>query len=398
MRKRSSFVIFTEGQALRVPLFQAGRDGILRSIMRKAPTLTLVAFMALLALGLGTLVSRAGEEASKDPLAEEAARLSEVLRNPAATGGLWPGVKEGSPPVLARAEADLRAGRRLVALQRIGDVRSDVLAATYVGERAAQVKDIPGFEAEWARMGGVLRAQLAPPSSSALDGVEPAALRALGEATLSQVRVLYDASREYGLNSMPENGLAYLGVAQAQRETVAWYRGLATRADRRPPPLRPLTAELEGLKADILKAYRPPASIDRHGEFITASATLKEAYELDEAGLRHGALLKYLQAAQRIAPLSEALPALSADALRERLAEFDRRLAAGEVDHSLGRLFLETAEADLADAEPGASPPSAVWIATDVLPRYLAALEPGRPEAPKPDSQVTVTLVRWPYT
>lgn len=366
--------------------------------MRKAPTVILVAVMALLALGFGTLVSRAGEEASKDPLAGEIARLSEVLRTPTATGGLWPDVKQGSPPVLARAEEDLRAGRRLVALQRIGDVRSDVSAATYVGERAAQAKDIPGFEAEWERMGGVLRAQLAPPSSSALEGVEPAAARALGEATLSQVRILYDASREYGLNSMPENGLAYLGVAQAQRETVAWYRGLSTRAERRPPPLRTLEAELDGLQADILKAYRPPASIDRHGEFINASATLKEARELDAAGLRHGALLKYLQAAQRIAPLRSDLPASGADALAERLAGFDRRLAAGDVDHSLGRLFLETAEADLADAKPGTTPPSAVWIASDVLPRYFAALEPARPAAPKPSPQVTVTLVRWPYT
>jgi hypothetical protein len=366
--------------------------------MRRAQTVILVAVMALLALGLGTLVSRAGEEASKDPLAEEIARLSEILRNQTSTEGIWGQVKEGGPPVLARAEEDLRAGRRLVAVQRLGDVRADVLAAAYVSERSAQAKDIPGFEAEWARMGGVLRAEIAPPSPSALDGVEPAALRALGEATLSQVRILYDASREYGLNSMPENGLVYLAVAQAQRETVSLYRALATRAERRPPPLRTLEAELDGLQADILKAYRPPASIDRHGEFINASATLKEARELDAAGLRHGALLKYLQAAQRIAPLRSDLPALGADALAEQLAGFDRRLAAGDVDHSLGRLFLETAEADLAGDEPGKNPPSSVWIASDVLPRYFAALEPARPAALKPDPQVKVTLVRWPYT
>jgi hypothetical protein len=37
-------------------------------------------------------------------------------------------------------------------------------------------------------------------------------------------------------------------------------------------------------------------------------------------------------------------------------------------------------------------------IAFDVLPRYLAALEPARPEPARPQPRFTVTLVRWPYT
>ncbi|HEX6862701.1 MAG TPA: hypothetical protein VF414_07795 [Thermoanaerobaculia bacterium] len=366
--------------------------------MRKAPVLALVAVMALLALSLGTLVSRAGEETSQDALAEEIARASALLQSHTETQGLWAETRQAAQPVLARAEKDLHAGRRLVAMQRLASVKASLAAASYLERSAAQGQDVAAFEAEWARMGGVLRAGLGKPSSTAFEGVGPAAVRALAEGTMPQVRLYYESSLEYGRASMPGDGLYYLAAAQARQEAVALYRDLATRTERRPPPLRALAAELDGLEADLLKAYRPPASIDRHGEFIGASAALKEARELDAAGLRHGALLKYLQAAQRIAPLSSELPALDGEALASRLAEFDRRLAAGEVDHSLGRLFLETAQADLGDAEPGTIPPSAVWIAADGLPRYFAALEPARPAAPKPAPQVTVTLVRWPYT
>jgi hypothetical protein len=366
--------------------------------MRKASTLILVALVALLALGLGTLVSRAGEEASKDRLAEEIASASAVLQGHTETQGLWAETRKSSQPVLARAQKDLSAGRRVVAMQRIASVKASLATAAYLERSEAHSKDEAAFEAEWKRMGGVLRADLGKPSSTAFLGVEPAAVRALAEGTMPQVRLYYESSLEYGQASMPGDGLYYLATAQARREAVSLYRELATRTERRPPPLRALTAELDGLQADILKAYRPPAMIDRHGEFIGASAALKEARELDSAGLRYGALLKYLQAAQRIAPLSSETSALDAQALAKRLDEFDRRLAAGDVDHSVGRLFLETARADLADAEAGTTPPSAVWIASDVLSRYFAALEPARPVAPPPAPQVTVTLIRWPYT
>lgn len=366
--------------------------------MRKAPTIALVALMALLALSLGTLVSRAGEEASKDPIAEEIARASAILQSHAEKEGVWADARQSSQPLLARAEADLRAGRRMVAAQRLGSVKTSLATAAYVSERSAQGKDEALFAAEWERMGGALRADLAPPSPTALEGIEPAAVRALAEGTMPQVRLYYESSIEYGRSSMPGEGLYYLASAQAKREALALLRSLSTPTERRAPAVRPLTAELDGLEADILKAYRPPAMIDRHREFISASAMLKEARELDAAGLRYGALLRYLQAAQRITPLRSDPPALDADTLGKRLAEFDRRLAAGDVDHSIGRLFVETAEADLADAEPGKTPPSAVLIASDVLPRYFAALEPAKPVAPKPTPQVKVTMVRWPYT
>jgi len=215
---------------------------------------------------------------------------------------------------------------------------------------------------------------------------------------LPQIRAYYVASVEYGRNTTPQYGLFYLGNAQAQEEFVTLCRKLSTRSSLPPPPLRALGGEIDALEAELLKAYRPPASIDRHSEFIAASATVKEARELDADGLRYGALFKYLRAVQLVAPLLSFPPLLDAEALATRLRELDMRLSEGGVDHSIGRVFLQAAQEDV--AKPGAGRNAAVAnaIAGNVLPRYFEALAEARPETPKPAPIITVTLVRWPYT
>jgi hypothetical protein len=361
------------------------------------------AFLALLlAAGCG------GSSAPDDPLRAGIAREAAFLRSPATAGPAWAEARRDNLALLARAERDRRAGRLPLASYRLAAVRAGLAVTSYLSRRpAAQRNDPAAFAAEWERMGGVLRADLEMPSAAALDGVEPAALRALGEAALPQVGIYYRASLDYGQSTTPDSGLYYLGTAQAQREVAAACRELSRPTPLRPPPLRPLGRELAALEAELLAAYRPPASIDRHGEFITASSILKEARELDWAGLRHGALLRYLQAVQRVAALRASQSAAPPEpaALAGRLRELATRLDEGDedgVDHSIAHLLLERAADEVASPLPGASPVAAASVAeataSDMLPRYLAALGPASPPAPRPAPQVTVTLVRWPYT
>src|SRR4029077_16502617 len=326
---------------------------------------------------------------------------SAFLRSDAASHGIWAGLKPEVQPLLAHAAQDLTAGRRLLALHRLALAEVSLATGTYLSARPAdQQRDLARFEAEWTRMGQVLHADLGPPSPALLAGVKPAALRALGEAAIPQVRAYYVASLEYGRSTTPADGLYYLATAQAQRDLTELCRRLSTPSSLQPPPLRSLRAEIDGLQSDLLKAYRPPASVDRHGAFITANATLKEALELDAAGLRYGAMLRYLDAALLIAPLRPSPPQLAPAALRKRLDEFAARLSAGGIDHSLGRMMIEGAQEEVANPAPGIPPAASTAIAADVLPRYFAALAPARPEPPKPKPkpQVIVTLVRWPYT
>ncbi len=211
--------------------------------------------------------------------------------------------------------------------------------------------------------------------------MRPAALRALGEAALPQARVYYDASLEYGRSTTPDSGLFYLGSARASAEAVELCRSLSRPGAPPSAPLRTLTGELEQLEDELLAAYRPPLSIERHADFIAASSALKEARELDAAGLRHGALLRYLQAAQRFAPLRAGAASDSAG-LAGRLDAQETRLSVAGVDHSLGRLFLERARDALASSPPDEA--TAQAVASEVLPRYLAALQPARPAPPAP--------------
>jgi hypothetical protein len=256
------------------------------------------------------------------------------------------------------------------------------------------------FEAEWAKLGKELAPDLKTPSPGALAGVTPAAVRAVGEAALPQVRTFYDASLEYGHNTMADAGFFYLASARSQKDFVAFCRSLSRPAPggEKDPALRSIAGEIDALEDDLLALYRPPASIDKHGAFITASATLKEAKELDGWGLRYGALLRYLQAALRIDALRSPAPSSEGAALQARLDGLGKKLDASGRDDSIARIFLESAQGDVAHLEPGKKPEAAAAVAEDVLPRYLAALEPSKARPARPPAAVTVTLVRWPYT
>ena len=296
---------------------------------------------------------------------------------------------------LARIEADLAAGRRWAALHRLAPPFINIGGAAYVDGLAANQRDEAGFEKEWERVGALLAK--AGPRTEALAALETAALRAEAEATLPQAAILREASLEYARNTEPQNGLFYLGSALAANGFVELCRSLEVPAARRAPPLRSIRAELDLLQQELLAAYRPPISVERHGEFIGASSALKEARALESAGQRHGALLRYLTACARCSPLLDSTPVPSAEELVKQLDGFAARLEQGDVDHSIAQVFLEYARSEIA-AAPGTSPPIAVSIARRSLPRYFAALEPASAPATAAEPEVDVTLVRWPFT
>jgi hypothetical protein len=338
--------------------------------------------------------------AAGDPLAADIQHWSTILRLRAVTDRGWEQFERAARPRLESAQEALRHGRRELALARLVEVRVDIAAVAYLrGRSPDQLRTPAAFEGEWTRLAGSLRDDLGPPSPGALSGVRPAVARAMGEAALPQVREYYQASLEYGRSTLPQDGYSYLGTAQALQQLVAFCRTVSAGfPDRRQPELRVLDAELDALSSEVVAAFRPPAAIAKHDTFIGVGSLLKEARELNAAGLRYGALLRYLQAALVMQPLRPAAPVPDARILAARLHELDARLSAGGLDHSIGRLYLEMAQAHLAGGTPGASAATAAAILGDVLPRYFAALGPAPRAAPRPAPTVTVTLLRWPYT
>src|SRR5262245_4586560 len=305
---------------------------------------------AILALAASVpAVPAARADTQPDAVAAEIARWTAYVRDNTDGSDLWKDVKRSVEPALARAQRAQSEGHALLALLRLGAVHDNLTASVYLGQRTAeQRKDNAAFEAEWKRVGGELKPLLGPPVAGAFEGVRPELLRAMAQAALPQVRIYYDASLEYGRSTTPDSGLYYLGAAQAARDFGSLARKLSGGPALKPPPLRALGPDLDALEREMLAAYRPPLSIDKHPEFIGASASLKEARELDAAGLREGALLRYLLAALRFSSLRTAGPP-AAPALTEALAKLEARLSAPGVDHTIGRVFLESAQSDLAE-------------------------------------------------
>ena len=352
--------------------------------------------LALL-VGVTLAGARRGPAGHASPAAEIEHWSAIVAADTASDEGHASTRKVSGPP-LALARQALARGRTLLAIFRLGTVRPYLVAQKYVDSLPDSMATPEALEGEWRRMGDVLHEDLRAPSPRSFADVHPAALRAMAEAAAMQVHVYYDGSLEFGRATDPGSGLYYIGQAIAQREWAALCRGWSSPAGGAEPAFRTLGGELDSLEGEILAAYRPPASIDRHSEFITVGAALKEAREPDQAGLARGALLRYLQAAFRLDPLRSAPPKFDPLATPGRLRALETRFAGRAADHSIARFFLELARTDLDDTTASATHAIAAAVVDDVVPRYLAAIGPARPRAVLPAAEVTVTLVRWPYT
>jgi hypothetical protein len=292
-----------------------------------------------------------GATANSDPIAETIAQLKTRAR-------------PDDQALVTRADDALQKGYRLLALQRLA-----VLVPVVEGTSYAAAHAKADLEAEWKRSGKI-RA-LAVPAD-----LRPAAVRALAEVASLEARGFYDASLEYARATQPSEGFFYLGRALGQRAFLDLARRVAQNDGLPAPPIRAIAKELDALNRELLAAYKPPASIDRHSDFIGASAMIKEARELDQAGLRYGAMVRYLEAARRVAMITMTPGPAEAPVL-----------PAG-ADHSIAQIYVEAAKADPANAN---------ILTNFVIPHYLAALQPAEASRVKP-AKHTITLVRWPYT
>ncbi|MBK7642942.1 MAG: hypothetical protein IPJ19_07810 [Planctomycetes bacterium] len=337
----------------------------------------------------------AGFAPAPDRLAEEVQRCVALAADKQTSEEFSSSVRSSSVAPLQQVEADLAAGRRFAALHRFASLRINLEGVRYVDGLAADKRDEEAFEAEWKSVGE----RLARHGSRAaqLRGIANAALRAEAEATLPQAGILREASLEYARSTEPKFGLFYLGSALAADDFVDLCASLDVHSDKRPPSLRSVRAEIDALQQELLAAYKPPLSVERHSAFIGASSALKEARALDAQGRPYGALLRMLTAAARCEMLLDSSPAPTTEGLAYLIDSNATRIEAGDVDHSIAQVFLELARAEVA-AAPGTSPPIAVAIAKRSLPLYFRALRPAEPTAEPARAEVDLTLVRWPFT
>jgi len=333
-------------------------------------------------------------------LGEEVMRLRK-LGAAQPDGDLWKDLKPRIEAGLDRIEKDLAAGHTLVALRGMANIRVHLLAVAYANDRAAARKDLTAFEQEWRRVDGELR-PLERRQREAAWGPAPAAARALAEASLGTALPLYEASREYAAVTTPLDGLFYMGQARGALDYAQLLRKLRFAESYGQFAPRSLAAEIDQFEQQVEKAYQPPLSIERHRDFIQLNAWVKRAVELDQRKLYYGALYAYLEAVRSLAELLAGAPSVGQLAeLQVSATRFEPRLGERGRDDSIGRMFLELAQREIERAQAGeaASAVSARAIVEKVLPAYFAVVERnGNESTVAAKTELTVTLVRWPFT
>jgi hypothetical protein len=236
----------------------------------------------------------------------------------------------------------------------------------YVAARKAAAADMKSFEELWKRED---RRFAALPAA----GRGPLLGRALADGGFNRARKLYDASVTYGRVTSPLFGLYYLAEADASRKYAEFVRSIEFGgAEEQIPTPQALAAVAEELQRDMLAGFKK----DPNGRsMVGASARMKEAREMIDGRRYAGATLALLEARLEIS--RQAGPAAPRQAV--------------ESPGTLGQLWSAVArEHDDANVKKIA--------AADVLPLLARLNSPAPAVARGQRPQVTVTLVRWPYT
>jgi hypothetical protein len=287
---------------------------------------------------------------------------------------------------LERARAALDAGRPLLALYLLEMPWESAKAWTFV-QASATVTTPEAFANRWTAMGE-------PRASTAVrGGPRPVLAEALAAAAEARGAATYHASKAYAEDADVPAGVYYLGESRAVMQFAAFARSLDWGTLSPAPPLRSITGELNALDAEMTTAYE---TMDRahHSSYIVASAALKQAKTLNDRGQYAGALFQFLLSRYIFAPLRG--PAAE-DASAVRIAGARTSLSSG-FDHSIAGIFLQLAEEGLSSGVPAQRRGAAAAL-DDVLPAYRAAIAaPSTTAAAASAAQVTITLVRWPFT
>ncbi len=274
---------------------------------------------------------------------------------------------------IKRAEDALNSGHLYLALHRLQNTWARLGAHAFMESKAEIAgKGNDAFEIEWRRLGKGLAA-----SEKQLAAAPPALAitKSLVQSSRLQSRPYYQSGRLFGLNTTPDQGFYYVGIARASLDFALFCSHLPFSKPSRALRLGPLTRELEELEKETLKAYEQSVADDQP-RYNNLNSTLKLAGELDRERWQEGALLKYLEARLSLGMLTAKTPdAGHLSALEAGIKTARAELDAANRDHSIGLMFLEmarTAISPTGEADANGLKQAAV-ILEQVLPRYLKA-------------------------
>jgi hypothetical protein len=304
---------------------------------------------------------------------------------------------------LKGAEEAVTAGLLYVSLERLLSVSDFVQGVRTTIEKTDAVKDrLAAFEDEWRKASVALAAR--DQQLLAVDWNHlRAAVRALAEVARARTEPLLEGGHGFAISTKPEDGLFYVGEAQAQAEFAEFCAGLHLPPAAHPLPLRSLLPELLALQEKANAAFQPPRSIDLHARFIALNSTIKLARELDASKFYSGAMYQYLDAVRHYGMLSmPAVDAAKQAKLKEALARAQRKLEGSKDDDSILQILMQRSASQVAHAD-GSAPSADEWRSAQVtieqvVPAYYAARKAPPALHRTTGKTVDLTVVRWPYT
>ena len=285
---------------------------------------------------------------------------------------------------LARARTALDAGRLYLAAYLTEAGWEGARNWTFV-KASSDITTQDAFLKKWTAMG--------EPRPASRQARVPAVVDAIAAVADARGPSTYQASRPYSEDSGLFGGLYYLSDSHAVMQFAAMIRGWDWPPAGTPPPFRSIANEIGAFDVEMTTAYETMEKAN-HSTYIVASAALKQARTLNEQGRYSGALFEYLLARYIFAPLRG--PAV-AEATAAQIADA-RGALAGPSDRSIAELFFQLAEEALAGGSD-AQRRNAAAVLEDVIPAYRAAIAPASTTTTSAaPAQVTITLVRWPFT
>lgn len=273
-------------------------------------------------------------------------------------------------------ENDLSANRLFSSLYKLQNLWLGVESSSYNEKKSLVVQDkLPLLEVEWKKMDDELNGKekrFLPPAINKL----PALARAIIEASRHRSKPLFQSSILYGKNTNPNQGLYYMGNAQANIDLALFIQNLRFSTKKINLKFVSLENELTQLEREIIESYRTSAP-EQQTTYNAINAALKLSQELNERGWFEGAMLKYLDVVSAFGLLknpsvnSSEIPALKAK-IAEKLTELNK----SNFDHSIGITYLEIAHGILANENVSETDlKRAKIILETVLPKYQSKFE-----------------------
>lgn len=195
--------------------------------------------------------------------------------------------------------------------------------------------------------------------------------RALIESATTRADRLYDASLPYAKAAAPWSGLYYLGEAIGNVRFRDFVHSIASDSAEKSPTRERVAELLDTAERDTLTFFGSDVT---NQAAVPVSVRLKESRELLDAGRIDGAALLLVEA-------------------RAALSRRGGPRASHPASDRTGSI-VSLLNAWAADEQP----PMSDALREQIVPFYAALHAPATAKKQTKPAQVTVTLVRWPYT